>query len=175
MRMGSPNIVLLRQVALSFCNFKVVFNKEDLMNKIFIAVLFMLPVISKADPFSGMFLTLGGPGKTMSKEMPGDGKLGLFKKVDKSGKEFCRLRTRLVCDYGIGGVVPLKNVTVQWVYKESEQNVKTDVFGVLDIYKFECALLKNSSASIRQKEFSKMISLQSSVEEVTFPSQACEN
>lgn len=69
--------------------------------------------------------------------MPGNDAFGFFYKSTDSKKGFCRIRIKIVCDYGLEILKEQKNMETQIRFANIYYKSKTDMDGILDVI-FRC-------------------------------------
>lgn len=126
---------------------------------------------------SGVIMIPGGAvGYSMTDEVdlvPGNEAFGFFYKSTNDKKGLCRLRVKVLCDYGLDITKPIINQQAQLRFSEIYYKEKTDVDGVLDIL-FRCDSYRpDDPVNLMFKKFMYSSKLSEFVKEIRIPEPDC--
>ena len=84
--------------------------------------------------------------------MPGNNDFGFFFRDDGNGKGVCRIRTRVVCDYGMEFTKPIVNREIKFSVGNLQYQYRTDTEGLVDLlFRCEKTVENKSSAAFVAK------------------------
>lgn len=161
--------------------------KSSLLATAMIAMLISTTVFAEDEPEiihlkrretrSHILLTPAGAAAYNTQEdkdlMPGNDSFGFFYKATNEKKGICRLRVKVVCDYGLELLKEQKNLTVKVQFNNTYYNPKTDLEGVLDLI-FKCdSHRQNDGVMVTARKHMESSKLSEFPKEIRIPSDDC--
>lgn len=119
---------------------------------------------------------MGAASFSTSKEkdlMPGNDSFGFFYKANNEKNGICRLRVKVVCDYGMELLKEQKNISLKVQFNNIYYSTKTDLEGIADLI-FRCdSQRQNDGVMVTARKHMESSKLSEFPKELRIPADDC--